>query len=93
MGNTRFEVVLRAASLSFLVHLFILLVGLGWKFHLVAELLFGLQAVASLGEDVKLAVVFDDFVTEEDFLDYLIIRSRVLEEIIVHFTASGWVNS
>ena len=41
----------------------------------------------------KLAVVFKDFITIENFLQDLVVWSNLLEKWIVHFTTSRWVNS
>lgn len=41
----------------------------------------------------KLAVVFQDFITIENFLQDLVVWSNLLEKWIVHFTTSRWVNS
>jgi len=38
-------------------------------------------------------MVFDDLVTVEYFLDYFVVGSRMLEEWVIHITASSWVNS
>ena len=83
--------ILRAARCSVLIDLFVLLVGSWWKLHIIADLL-GFCRVA-IREALQLAIVLDDLIAEEHFIDDFVIRSRVLEEWIVHVTSSRWVDS
>ena len=43
-------------------------------------------------EYCELSIVLDHLVTEQHLLNHLIVGSLVLEEMIIHFTASPWVH-
>jgi hypothetical protein len=79
-------------SSSVLVELFVLLIGSWGELHLIAYLLFWSVTII-LRENGELAIILDDFITVQDFLNDLVIGSWVLEEWIIHLTSSCGVYS
>ena len=93
MSWSSFVQVLRGrVSSSVLVELFVLLIGSWRQLHLIANLLFWSVTIV-LRENGELAIILDDFITVQDFLNDLVIGSWVLEEWIIHLTSSCGVNS
>lgn len=93
MSWSSFVQVLRGrVSSSVLVELFVLLIGSWRELHLIAYLLFWSVTII-LRENGELAIILDDLITVQDFLNDLVIGSWVLEEWIIHLTSSCGVNS
>ena len=93
MSWSSFVQVLRGrVSSSVLVELFVLLIGSWRQLHLIANLLFWSVTIV-LRENGELAIILDDLITVQDFLNDLVIGSWVLEEWIIHLTSSCGVNS
>ena len=78
---------LRWVHCSFLIHFFIMFVRGRWKLHIVTKLLFRLSLVL-LWENSHFPIIFNYFITKENFLNNFIIWSWMLKEHIIHFTAS-----
>ena len=76
-----------------MVHLLILLISGRRQLHLVAQLLLGLGLVVGTGETSHLAVVLDDLVGVQNLVNDLVVRPRVLEEIVIHLAATSWIDS
>lgn len=87
---TLWKVLLRTLTLI-LIQLLILLISCWWQFHLVPELL--VRSMVRAWEYCQFTIVLHNLVTEKDLLNHLVVWSWVLEEWIVHLTASSWVDS
>ena len=74
-----------------LIHLFVLIIR-GWReLHLIAKVLVR-SLILRLCKDCQLSVVLDYLIAEQHLLNYLVVGPLVLEEMIVHFTASTWIH-
>lgn len=45
-----------------------------------------------MAESCQLSLSLDDLLAVEHFLNYLVVRPWLLEELIVHLTTSSWIN-
>lgn len=68
---------------------FILFIRSWRQLHLIPQLLLR----SRLSKYLKLTLIFKDFIAKKYFVNNFIIRSRLLEERVVHVTSSSWIDS
>ena len=81
------EILIRCLTLALF---FVLLVWWWRQFHFISQLL--LRASIKLSKYLELSIILHYLVTEQYFLNDFIVRSGVLEEWIIHFTSSSWID-